>query len=47
MDTTGGLQESSKLAEQHQQLSVKYDKDVLFLLGTASVLLTDGTEEGR
>ena len=44
IDTTGGLQEGSALAQQRNRLSVKYDTQVRFLLGTASVLLPDGTD---
>ena len=47
IDTTGGQQPGSTLAEQRSQLSVKFDKDVRFLLGLACVLLPDGTLEGR
>ena len=43
IDTTGGRQEGSTLAAQRNHLSVKYDTQVRFLLGTASVLLPDGT----
>ena len=46
IDTTGGKQEGSTLAERKYRLSVKYEKHVRFLLGTASVLLLDGTLEG-
>ena len=53
IDTTGGDGEGSTLSEQRNRLSVKYDKQVRFLLGTASVQLPDrtdgthGTVEGR
>ena len=47
IDITGGMREGSTLAPRQFRLSVKYDKDVRFLLGTASVLLPDGTLEGR
>ena len=47
IDTTGGKQEGSTLAERKYRLSVKYEKHVRFLLVTASVLLLDGTLEGR
>jgi hypothetical protein len=46
IDTTGGRQEGNTLAAQRNHLSVKYDTQVRFLLGTASVLLPDGTVEG-
>ena len=47
IDTTGGRQEGSTLGQQRNRLSVKYDTQVRFLLGTAVVLLPDGTVEGR
>ena len=47
VDPTGGDQEGSKLADRKYQLSVKYEKQVRFLLGTCAVLLPDGTVEGR
>ena len=47
VDTTGGEQEGSTLGDQRNHLSVKFDKDVRFLLGTCCVLLPDGTMEGR
>ena len=47
IDTTGGQQPGSTLAPQRNQLSVKFDKDVRFLLGLACVLLPDGTLKGR
>ena len=37
----------STLSDRKYQLSVKYEKHIRFLLGTASVLLRDGTGEGR
>ena len=53
VDPTGGQREGSTLGPQRNRLSVKYDTQVRFLLGTASVLLpdgangTDGMVEGR
>ena len=47
IDLTGGKQEGSTLAEKGKQLTVKYNTGVCFALGTASVHLPDGTEEGR
>ena len=47
VDPTGGAREGSTIADRRYQLSVKYNTDVCFMLGTASVLLADGTEEGR
>ena len=47
IDPTGGKQEGSTLAWRKSCLSVKYEKHIRFLLGTASVLLTNGTVEGR
>ena len=38
VDPTGGEREGSTLAERRYQLSVKYNSDVCFLLGTASVV---------
>jgi hypothetical protein len=46
INTTGGQQEGSTLVEQHNHLSVKYDMQVPFLLGTASVLLPNVILEG-
>ena len=47
IDPTGGKQEGSTMSDRKYRLSVKYEKHIRFLLGTASVLLRDGTEEGR
>jgi len=47
IDPTGGEQEGSTLSQRRNHLSVKYSTDVRFLLGTASVILLDGTKEGR
>ena len=46
IDPTGGKQEGSTLGNRKYRLSVKYEKHIRFLLGTASVLLRDGTGEG-
>ena len=47
IDHTGGKQEGSTLPERRNQLSVKFSSDVRFLVGTVSVILPDGTVEGR
>ena len=47
VDLTGRKQEGSTLVEKGKQITVKYNTSVCFALGTASVRLPDGTEEGR
>ena len=47
IDHMGGKQDGSTLPERRNQLSVKFSSDVRFLVGTGSVILPDGTVEGR
>ena len=47
VNTTGGKQEGSKMADSKYQLLLKYKKQTRFLLGTCSRLLLDKTVEGQ
>jgi hypothetical protein len=47
IDPTSGKHEENTLNNWKDRLSVKYEKHIRFLLGTAAVFLPEGTLEGR